>query len=52
MGNTGKNFAKKISGFNCKLFFYDIDDKIDSKYAKKSSLDFLLNATIAGLPPA
>jgi D-3-phosphoglycerate dehydrogenase len=50
MGNTGKNFAKKISGFNCKLFFYDIDDKIDSKYAKKSSLDFLFkNADIVSL---
>ena len=41
MGNTGKSFAKKISSFNCKVFFYDIDEKIKSKYAKKSSLDFL-----------
>ena len=50
MGNTGKNFAKKISGFNCKLFFYDIDDKIECKYAKKSSLDFLYqNADIVSL---
>ena len=50
MGNTGKNFAKKISGFNCKVFFYDIDDKIESKYAKKSSLDFLYkNADIVSL---
>jgi len=50
MGNTGKNFAKKISGFNCKLFFYDIDDKIESKYAKKTSLDFLYkNADIVSL---
>ena len=46
MGNTGKNFAKKISGFNCKLFFYDIDDKIDSKYAKKSSLDFFIQIAV------
>ena len=43
MGNTGKSFAKKISSFNCKVFFYDIDEKIKSKYAKKSSLDFLYN---------
>ena len=50
MGNTGKNFAKKISGFNCKVFFNDIDDKIESKYAKKSSLDFLYkNADIVSL---
>ena len=50
MGNTGKNFAKKISGFNCKVFFYDINDKIECKYAKKSSLDFLYkNADIVSL---
>ena len=50
MGNTGKSFAKKISSFNCKVFFYDIDEKIKSKYAKKSSLDFLYkNADIVSL---
>ena len=50
MGNTGKSFAKKISSFNCKVFFYDIDKKIKSKYAKKSSLDFLYkNADIVSL---
>ena len=50
MGNTGKSFAKKISSFNCKVFFYDIDEKIKSKYAKKSSLDFLhKNADIVSL---
>ena len=50
MGNTGKSFAKKISSFNCKVFFYDIDEKIESKYAKKSSLDFLYkNADIVSL---
>ena len=50
MGNTGKSFAKKISSFNCKVFFYDIDEKIKSKYAKKSYLDFLYkNADIVSL---
>jgi len=50
MGNTGESFAKKISSFNCKVFFYDIDEKIKSKYAKKSSLDFLYkNADIVSL---
>jgi len=50
MGNTGKSFAKKISSFNCKVFFYDIDENIKSKYAKKSSLDFLYkNADIVSL---
>ncbi len=50
MGNTGKSFAKKISSFNCKVFFYDIDERIKSKYAKKSSLDFLYkNADIVSL---
>jgi D-3-phosphoglycerate dehydrogenase len=50
MGNTGQSFAKKISSFNCKVFFYDIDEKIKSKYAKKCSLDFLYkNADIVSL---
>ena len=50
MGNTGKSFAKKISGFNCKVIFYDIDEKIESKYAKKTSLDSLCkNADIVSL---
>jgi D-3-phosphoglycerate dehydrogenase len=50
MGNTGKSFAKKISGFNCKVIFYDIDEKIESKYAKKTSLDSLFkNADIVSL---
>ena len=50
MGNTGKSFAKKISSFNCKVVFYDINEKIESKYAKKTSLDFLYkNADIVSL---
>ena len=39
-GNTGKSFAKKLSGFNnIKVLFYDIKEIKTDKYAEKSSLE-------------
>ena len=37
-GNTGKSFAKKLSGFGVKIFFYDIIKDKGDKYATETSL--------------
>ena len=34
-GNTGKSFAKRISGFDVKTLFYDILDNLGDQYAKQ-----------------
>ncbi|WP_185869904.1 NAD(P)-dependent oxidoreductase [Blattabacterium cuenoti] len=38
-GNTGKAFAKKISGFDVKVLCYDIISKIGDNYAKQVNID-------------
>ncbi len=40
-GNTGKSFAKKLSGFNCNVIFYDIKDNIGDKFAKQVDIETL-----------
>ncbi len=38
-GNMGKSFARRISGFDVKVMFYDINRKLNSdKYAVKASM--------------
>ena len=42
-GNTGKSFAKKLTGFNCDIIFYDIRKIIADKYAKQVNIETLKN---------
>lgn len=37
-GNMGKTFAKKLSGFDCKVIFYDIKEGIEDENARQVSL--------------
>ena len=38
-GKTGKNFAKKLAGFNVKVFCNDIFENIADEYAEQVSID-------------
>ena len=40
-GNTGKSFAKKLSGLNVNIIFYDIKSIKKDKYARPVSLNYL-----------
>lgn len=40
-GNMGKALAKRLSGFGCKVVFYDIKDNIGDEYAMQVSLSEL-----------
>lgn len=40
-GNMGKALAKRLSGFGCKVVFYDIKDNIGDEYATQVSLSEL-----------
>lgn len=40
-GNTGKAFAKKLSGFNCEVLCYDILENVGDEYAEQVSLEAL-----------
>lgn len=40
-GNMGKALAKRLSGFGCKVVFYDIKDSIGDEYATQVSLSEL-----------
>lgn len=40
-GNMGKAFAKKLKGFNCTVFCYDIKDHVGNKNATQVSLKTL-----------
>ena len=40
-GNTGKSFAKKLTGFNCNIIFYDIKKIFGDKYAKQVDIETL-----------
>ena len=38
-GNTGKSFAKKLSGFNTKVIFFDLKSGLEDKYANSATLE-------------
>lgn len=40
-GKTGNAFAKKLSGFDCNVIFYDIKEDLSNGYAKQVSLEEL-----------
>jgi len=40
-GNTGKAFARKLSGFDCEVLCYDILDEVGDQNARQVSLDEL-----------
>jgi len=40
-GNTGKSFARKLKGFNCTVFCYDILDNVGDENATQVSLQTL-----------
>ena len=40
-GNTGKNFAEKLKGFNVKVIYYDIKPNLGNKHAEQVSLNEL-----------
>jgi D-3-phosphoglycerate dehydrogenase len=40
-GNMGKSFAKKLKGFDCTVFCYDIQDNVGNKHATQVSLKTL-----------
>lgn len=40
-GNMGKSFAKKLKGFNCTVFCYDIKENVGNKNATQVSLKTL-----------
>ncbi len=49
-GNMGKSFAKKLSGFDCNVIFYDILENIADANAKQASLkDLQKNADVVSL---
>ena len=43
-GNMGKATAKRLSGFGCKVIFYDILPNIEDQYAQQVSLEELKNS--------
>lgn len=42
-GNMGKATAKRLSGFGCKVIFYDIQPHISDEFAEQVSLETLKN---------
>ena len=38
-GNTGKSFAKKLSGFDVKTLFYDLKPNLEDSFAKEVSIE-------------
>ncbi len=40
-GNMGKSFARKLSGFDCKVIFHDIRDGLQNEYATQVNLEEL-----------
>ena len=38
-GNTGKSFAKNLSGFNTKVIFFDLKSGLEDKYANSATLE-------------
>jgi D-3-phosphoglycerate dehydrogenase len=40
-GNMGKATAKRLSGFGCRVIFYDIKDGIEDQFAQQVSLELL-----------
>ena len=49
-GNTGKSFAKILSGFNVKTIFYDLKSKLEDNYAKEVSIkEIQKNADVISL---
>lgn len=45
-GNMGKALAKRLSGFGCKVVFYDIKDNIGDEYATQVSLSELKETAV------
>lgn len=43
-GNMGKATAKRLSGFGCRVIFYDILPNIEDQYAQQVSLEELKNS--------
>lgn len=49
-GNMGKSFAKKLTGFDCEVIFYDILENIGDANAKQISLEELqINSDVISL---
>ena len=42
-GNTGKSFAKKISGFNVRTLWYDILENVGDEYAQQVNWETLIS---------
>ena len=40
-GKTGKSFAKKLSGFNCNIIFFDIKRNLGDNYAREVKINEL-----------
>lgn len=50
-GNTGRSFARKLQGFNCRVIAYDkYKEKIDDSFVEKVSLeDFLKDSDVISI---
>ena len=44
-GNMGKATAKRLSGFGCRVIFYDIKNNLEDEFAQQVSLDELKKQT-------
>ncbi|MCC7331285.1 MAG: 2-hydroxyacid dehydrogenase [Flavobacteriales bacterium] len=44
-GNTGSSFAKKLSGFDCRVIAFDKYKSVESKFAENVTLDYLKNCS-------
>lgn len=40
-GHTGKSFAKNLSGFNCRVFCYDIKPQLGDTFAEQVSMEHI-----------
>jgi D-3-phosphoglycerate dehydrogenase len=45
LGNTGKSFVKKLSSFNCNVIYFDINNSIETPYARSSTLKEIFENT-------
>ena len=45
LGNTGHSFAKKLSSFNCNVIYFDINNSIETPYARSCTLKEIFENT-------
>jgi D-3-phosphoglycerate dehydrogenase len=45
LGNTGHSFAKKLSSFNCNVIYFDINNSIETSYARSCTLKEIFENT-------